>query len=85
MSKRWYLVDGHIGGDYWTEVDDDDPNQVDEIQEVCETCFDNDWIVGTAGTLKEARKLCGEHYHNDYGRDTFNEFKKLVEVTGNAD
>ncbi|WP_338214950.1 hypothetical protein [Lacticaseibacillus salsurivasis] len=80
MSKRWYLVEGHLNGDYWVLVDETNPNQEGEIEEICETCFDSDWIIGVAGTLKEARKLCGEHYDNDYGREMFNEFKKLLEV-----
>lgn len=81
MSKRWYLVENHLGSDYWKLVDESDPHQEEEIEEVCEICFDSDWIIGTAGALEEARALCGAHYNSDYGRDMYQAFAKLLEAS----
>lgn len=76
----YYLVEGHLGSDGWERVDESNPNQIDEIEETCGECFDNDWVVGQASTLAEARELCGHHYQSDYGREMFQEFRKVSEL-----
>ena len=74
----YYLVSGHLNGDWWEKVDPEDPNQEDEIQATCEECGDSDWIEGTASTAKEARDLCRLAYSDkDYAKKMYEEFLGL--------
>lgn len=43
LKHTYYLVEGHLGEDYFEKVTDD-PNQEDFIQETCDECGDSDWI-----------------------------------------
>jgi len=77
--KEYYLVEGHLGGDYWIEVNPDDPDQVDWIEATCHQCGDNDWIVGSASTKKEAYHLCKKYYEGtDYWEDMYESFLKEI-------
>lgn len=51
-------VEGHLGGDYVTEVNDE--HDIDMIQETCETCGDSDWVIGVFDTKAEAYKALGK-------------------------
>lgn len=45
-------VDGHLGGNYIAEVNDDE--DIELIEEVCEICFDADFVLGVFDTKEEA-------------------------------
>lgn len=66
LKHSYYLVKGHLGGDYFERVTND-PDQEDFIQEICDVCGDNDWIVGEFSTYEEGIRLIRvQRYDSDY-------------------
>lgn len=51
---RYAAVKGHLNGNYVAEINSD--QDIELIEEVCETCFDNDWVLGVFDTEAEAEK-----------------------------
>lgn len=68
LNNSYYLVAGHLGEDYFEKVTDD-PNQEEFIQEVCDSCGDNDWIQGEFSTYEEGLKLINSQNYNSEYRD----------------
>lgn len=51
---RYAAVESHLGGSYVAEINSDE--DIELIEEVCETCFDSDWVLGVYDTREEAEK-----------------------------
>lgn len=51
---RYAAVEGHLNGNYVAEINGDE--DIELIEEVCETCFDADWVIGVYDTEAEAKK-----------------------------
>lgn len=51
---QYAVVQGHLGENYVAEVNDD--KDIELIEEVCEICFDSDWVFGVFDTEEEAEK-----------------------------
>lgn len=51
---QYAAVEGHLGKNYVEEVNSD--RDIEFIQEVCETCFDYDRVIGVFDTAEEAEK-----------------------------
>lgn len=68
LKHSYYLVAGHLDEDYFEKVTDD-PNQEEFIQEVCDSCGDNDWIQGEFSTYEEGLKLINSQNYNSEYRD----------------
>lgn len=51
---QYAVVQGHLGENYVAEVNDDE--DIELIEEVCEICFDSDWVFGVFDTQEEAEK-----------------------------
>ena len=49
---RYAAVEGHLNGNYVAEINSDE--DIDFIEEVCETCFDYDRVLGVYDTRIEA-------------------------------
>lgn len=49
---QFVAVEGHLGGSYVAEINGDE--DIELIEEVCETCFDSDWVSGIYDTYEEA-------------------------------
>lgn len=51
---KYAAVEGHLGGSYVAEINGDE--DIELIEEVCETCFDADFVLGIYETKEEAEK-----------------------------
>ena len=51
---QYAAVENHLGENYVAEVNDDE--DIELIQEVCETCFDSDFVLGVFDTREEAER-----------------------------
>lgn len=51
---KYAAVEGHLNGNYVVEINGDE--DVEWIEEVCETCFDSDFVLGVYDTKEEAEK-----------------------------
>ena len=51
---RYAAVESHLGGTYVMEINRDE--DIELIEEVCETCLDCDWVFGVFDTEEEAEK-----------------------------
>ena len=49
---QYAVVKGHLGGSYVAEINSDE--DIELIEEVCETCFDYDHVIGVYDTEEEA-------------------------------
>ena len=47
------VVESHLGGNYIAEISSDE--DIELIEEVCETCFDYDFVLGVCDTEEEAK------------------------------
>lgn len=77
LKNSYYLVQGHLGEDYFEKVTGD-PNQEEFIQEVCDSCGDNDWIQGEFSTYEEGLKLINsQNYNSEYRNEMERELYRL--------
>lgn len=51
---QYAAVEGHLGGNYVAEINSDE--DIELIEEVCETCFDADFVLGVFETKEEAEQ-----------------------------
>ena len=51
---RYATVQGHLGRSYVAEINSDE--DIELIEEVCETCFDSDFVLGVYDKKEEAEK-----------------------------
>lgn len=51
---QYAAVEGHLGENYVAEINGDE--DIELIEEVCEICFDSDWVFGVFDTQEEAEK-----------------------------
>lgn len=51
---KYASVEGHLEGSYVAEINSD--KDIELIEEVCEICFDSDWVSGVYDTREEAEK-----------------------------
>lgn len=51
---RYAAVEGHLGESYVAEVNGDE--DIERIEEVCDICFDSDFVLGIYETKEEAEK-----------------------------
>ena len=51
---QYAAVQGHLGGSYVAEINSDE--DIELIEEVCERCFDSDFVFGVYDTKEEAEK-----------------------------
>lgn len=51
---QYAAVQGHLGGSYVAEINSDE--DIELIEEVCDTCFDADCVLGVYDTKEEAEK-----------------------------
>ena len=56
---RYAAVEGHLNGNYVAEINSDE--DIELIEEVCETCFDFDFVLGVYETEEEAKKHLQEY------------------------
>ena len=77
LKHTYYLVEGHLGEDYFEKVTDD-PNQEGFIQETCDECGDNDWIEGEFDTYEDGLKtIKNQHYSPEYRNEMIERLKQL--------
>ena len=51
---QYAVVENHYGDNYVAEIHGD--GDIELIEEVCEICFDSDWVFGVFETREEAEK-----------------------------
>ena len=51
---QYAAVEGHLYGNYVAEINGDE--DIELIEEVCETCFDADFVLGVYDTKEEAEQ-----------------------------
>lgn len=51
---QYAAVEGHLGESYVAEVNGDE--DIERIEEVCDVCFDSDFVLGIYKTKEEAEK-----------------------------
>ena len=51
---QYAAVEGHLVGSYVAEINSDD--DIEFIEEVCETCFESDRVFGVFDTEAEAKR-----------------------------
>ena len=51
---QYAAVEGHLGENYVAEVNGDE--DIESIEEVCDICFDSDWVFGVFDTKEEAER-----------------------------
>lgn len=51
---QYAAVESHLGGSYVAEINGDE--DIELIEEVCETCFDSDWVLSVYDTEEESKK-----------------------------
>lgn len=51
---QYAAVENHYGDNYVAEINSE--KDIELIEEVCETCFDADWVLGVYDTEEEAEK-----------------------------
>ena len=51
---KYAAVEGHLGENYVAEVNNDE--DIESIEEMCDICFDSDWVFGVFDTEEEAEK-----------------------------
>lgn len=51
---QYAAVENHYGDNYVAEINSE--KDIEEIQEVCERCFDSDFVLGVFDTKEEAKK-----------------------------
>lgn len=77
LKHTYYLVEGHLGEDYFEKVTDD-PNQEYFIQETCDECGDSDWIEGEFDTYEDGLKtIKRQHYSPEYRNEMIERLKQL--------
>ena len=47
-------VENHYGDNYVARVDSE--QDIEDIMQPCEICFDSDWVIGVYDTEEEAKK-----------------------------
>ena len=55
---KYISVKCHLGRDYVVEYHDEE--QIEEIEEECDACFDSDTVIGIFDTEKEAKEALEE-------------------------
>lgn len=79
QPKEFYLVDGHIGDSYFVEVNKNDDNQVEDIEECCEMCGDNDFVMGIVKSKRDVIKLAKAYdYDSSYVDTLIKTYERLV-------
>ena len=56
---QYAAVQGHLNGSYVAEINSDE--DIELIEEVCETCFESDFVFGVYDTKEEAEKHLQEY------------------------
>lgn len=51
---QYAAVEGHLGENYVAEINSE--KDIEEIQEVCERCFDSDFVLAVFDTKEEAEQ-----------------------------
>lgn len=51
---QYAAVQNHYGDNYVAEINSDD--DIEFIEEVCEICFESDWVFGVFDTEAEAKR-----------------------------
>ena len=51
---QYAVVEGHLNGNYVAEISSGE--DIELIEEICETCFDSDFVLGVYDTEEEAKK-----------------------------
>lgn len=51
---QYAAVEGHLGGNYIVAVNDGEDTEW--IEEICDTCFDYDRVIGVFDTAEEAEQ-----------------------------
>lgn len=51
---QYAAVENHYGDNYVAEINSE--KDIEFIEEVCESCFDADWVLGVYDTEEEAKK-----------------------------
>lgn len=51
---QYAAVEGHLGGNYVAEVDNN--LDIEFIEEICDACFDRDHVIGLFNTEEEAEQ-----------------------------
>ena len=51
---QYAAVEGHLGNNYVAEINSDE--DIELIEEVCERCFDSDFVLGVFDTKEEAER-----------------------------
>lgn len=51
---QYAVVEGHLNGSYVAKINSDE--DIELIEEVCETCFESDFVFGVYDTKEEAEK-----------------------------
>lgn len=54
VFMQYAAVEGHLGNNYIAKVDGEE--DIELIEEICETCFDSDSVLGVYDTKEEAEK-----------------------------
>lgn len=80
-TRSYFLVESHVGTDYWVKVDRSEPDQDQSIEARCEMCGDHDRIIGIASTVEEARTLCNKNYKPSFAMAKLmvDAFKKAID------
>lgn len=79
LKHAYYLVEDHLGEDYF-EMVTDDPNQEEFIEETCDECGENDQILAEFDTYKDGKNaIRAQHYNSDYRDEMIRRMYKTVD------
>lgn len=62
------------------KVDNTNCNQVEDIEEICETCGDSDYVLCEISQMSDLKKyLQKSHFNKDYKLKLQDEFQKILD------
>ena len=54
--KQYWVIEDHLGGGFYLASEDTPEEELEEFEEYCETCGDNDLIIGMFSNWKQLKK-----------------------------
>lgn len=74
--KKYWVVEGHLGGGLYLMSEDTPEEELEEIEDYCDTCGDNDLIIGKFSNWEQLKKEITDNedwcpYSDEYLQSVF--------------
>ncbi|MDA2881602.1 hypothetical protein PEG85_11810 [Lactococcus cremoris] len=76
--KRYWVIEDHLGGGFYLMSEDTLEEELREVEVYCETCGDNDSIIGQFSNWKQLKRQMTDDegwcpYSDEYLQSVFEE------------